>query len=244
MKLTPITTLLCFLFLLPDIYGVEKSVKRKDTLQVVLYETSMDFRQKKNMGFDALVITEKKGDLYFYADKVVDTSTGKRVNDAGLIWAMEYNGDTYLNMGYMEELTFVGMYIKFDIAGNYCALKFDERFPEEIVLKEYNENRKYALGVVGGVTGALLAYLLSDVKNVKNKLWLDDKEKEGLILFCDTMEESFRNFSWSRNGSCLIYFFTEKDLKNLLKKNPSVGLKDEPKIEDVLTYFRVLNDQW
>ncbi|MBK6785606.1 MAG: hypothetical protein IPG79_19055 [Saprospiraceae bacterium] len=71
MKLTPITTLLFFLFLLPDIYGVDKSVKRKDTLQVVLYETSMDFRQKKNMGFDALLLQKKKETFIFMPTRLL-----------------------------------------------------------------------------------------------------------------------------------------------------------------------------
>ncbi|MBK6785607.1 MAG: hypothetical protein IPG79_19060 [Saprospiraceae bacterium] len=75
------------------------------------------------------------------------------------------------------------------------------------------------LGVVGGVTGALLAYLLSDVKNVKNKLWLDDKEKKGLFSFVILWKRVSGTFSGQEMEVALYIFYRKRFEKSAEKKS-------------------------
>jgi hypothetical protein len=230
-------------FVLPELKSEINLSKKQDTLKVVLYETSMDFRQKKSMGFEAVVITKDKADYYFFADKVINLSSDKKVRDAGLIWAMEYNGHMYINAAYSDEMFLPGMFLKFDVAGNYCAVKLDDKIGDELIISESYKRTLFWIGVGFGITGAFIYQLLNrHRKDPEKYVWKDFKKQESLIVICNTMEESYRNFSWSRNESCLLQFLSKEDLNTIIKKNPSIGLKDDPVIEEIFTYFKVLND--
>lgn len=62
----------------------------KDTLDVVVYATSQDLYQEKPINVNAIVISDEVGNNYFYANKILDTSSNKKVKDSKFIFAIKY----------------------------------------------------------------------------------------------------------------------------------------------------------
>lgn len=242
-----ICLLIIFLCLssLTDLIASDVSVKTKDTFVVVLYNTSMDFQKKKKMDIDAFVISDNTGDYHFYANKIIDKTTGKKVKDAGFIWAIEYNGGVYLNLAYMDQINYVGMFVKMDLVGTICAVRFDERLPIELIMENQGIATYGAVagGSVGGFVGGALAGLAYHLltKNKNGGSYPDKEGKSSLIVFCELDVISYRNFSYTRNESSLLYTLTKKELDRLKIKYLSYRVSRDPGYEEVINFFNIIN---
>lgn len=207
----------------------------KDTLEVVLYNTSMELYHDKPMDVDALVITKNLSDNYFFANKIIDKKTGKKVKESKFIWAIKYNNEVYVNMGYIIDIDVPspsGMYIKLDIVGDYGVLVFDLRMP----YKSSKGNRtSTSLGLEGYIVSKL------NEKFDQKYLWYVNKNESVPILYCNLLEKEYRNFQLSRNESCIIQFISKKQLKKIEEKYPEIAIQEEPHAKDVLKYFELLN---
>lgn len=200
----------------------------KDTLHVTLYETSQDLYLERPFNVNAIVISDEVGNNYFYANKILDTSTNKKVKDSKFIFAIKYKDDVYVNMGYADVITTIGMYIKLDVVGQHAALIYDERMPY-----------KRAKGTSNGLAGYAVSKAFGYVDN--NHLWSVSEKNKVPIFYCNLTQKEYRNFQMTRNESCLLSFFSLKVLVTLKKKYPAHELKENPSANDILSFFEKIN---
>lgn len=205
--------------------------KAKDTLNVTLFYTSLDLYHDKPVDVVALVITDELSSNYFYANKIIDKKTGKKVKDSKFIWAIKYNNGVYVNMGYMDVMTTVGMYIKLDIVGTYGALIYDERMPYKRALG--------AMAYGGGIIGHVASKSGGNVGD--KQLWKVSDKNSVTILFCNLLQKEYRNFQMSRNESCILTFISRKDLKKVREQFSDLALSSDPSADEVLNFFDRLN---
>jgi len=223
--------LLSFVLIVGFTYGI--TAKQKDTIDVVLYMTSQDLLANKPMDIKASLITDEMAANYIFANKIIDKSTGKKVKESKFIWAIKYKGDYYVNMGYTDVMSTTGMYLKMDIVGTYCAIKFDDRMPYP--------NAKSAFYYGGSVLGYLVAKSQGYADD--NQVWKVSEKKSVPIFYCNLEDKEYRNFQQNRNESCLLTYFSEKSLNNLIKKYPLVPTYSKPNADDILNYLNELNTQ-
>lgn len=200
----------------------------KDTLRVTLYETSQDLYLERPFIVNAIVISDEVGSNYFYANKILDTSRNKKVKDSKFIFAIKYKDDVYVNMGYADVITTIGMYIKLDVVGQHAALIYDERMPY-----------KRATGTSNGLSGFAVSKAFGYADN--NHLWSVSEKNKVPIFYCNLTQKEYRNFQMTRNESCLLSFFSLKELVTLKKKYPAHELKQNPSAKDVLDFFSAIN---
>ncbi len=220
------------LLLMPfDTYA---SAKPKDTLEVSLYLTSQDLYYNRPMDVNAIALTDDVTENYFYANKIIDKKTGKKVKDSKFIWAIKYNNGVYVNMGYINDMdvsSTIGMYIKLEIVGEYCALIYDDRMPYKC-LKGARSN---GLGLEGYINSKINEH--SDDKF----LWYVSESESVPILYCKLLEKEYRNFQLSRNESCLLQFISKNQLKKIREKYPEIAMPNEPKAIDALNCLEKVN---
>ncbi len=227
MKINYFLLNICIVFLFQTSYA------GNDTLFVTLYETSEDFLLKKPMNADAMLITKSKGKGHFFVKKIINRSTGKKINDINFIWAITHKNDTYLNMGYLESGNAPGTFVIVDVVGKYCLIKYDERIP----FPHFYDLR--TLSSAAGLTGALL-YDLNQTLD-KPYLWKDSEGNKFPILFCNTEEKERRNFAYSQNESCRLYYFKHNDLRKFRAINLEISLHSDSTVEEILEYFHSKN---
>jgi hypothetical protein len=219
-----------FLLFLCALFCSNLQLFAKDTLHVTLYATSQDLYVERPINVNAKVISNKVGNNYFYANKILDTSTNKKVKDSKFIFAIRYKDDVYVNMGYADVITTIGMYIKLDVVGQHAALIYDERMPY-----------KRATGTSNGLAGYAVSKAFGYVDN--NHLWSVSDKNKVPIFYCNLTQKEYRNFQMTRNESCLLTFISLKEIGKLKEKYPDHKLKENPYAKDVLSFFEEINKQ-
>lgn len=223
------------IFLILFFCGIKCNIlnaKHYDTLNVTIYQSSQDFYHNRSQSVDAIVLTKEISDHYFYANKIIDRKNGKKLNEYKFIWAIKYNDGIYVNMGYMDLISSVNMYIKLDIVGTYCALVYDERMPYQ---------NKNSLSNGGGIVGVWNAPA-SEILRAKDHWKVEDKKSVPIIVF-NLLDNEYRNFSLSRNESCLLTFISRKKLKKLIELYPDNIVRVEPTADDLLKYIERINSK-
>lgn len=223
-NLKVISLIIFFLFISTKFFG-------KDSLSVKLYTSSLDLYYDKPIDINAIVISNDIGNNYFYANKILNAATNKKVKDSKFIFAIKYKDGVYVNMGYADVITTIGMYIKLDVVGQHAALIYDERMPY-----------KRATGTSNGLAGYAVSKAFGYVDN--NHLWSVSDKNKAPIFYCNLTQKEYRNFQMTRNESCLLTFISLKELVKLKEKYPGHELKENPSAKDLIDFFSAINKHY
>ncbi|MDQ8004743.1 MAG: hypothetical protein REI64_08095 [Pedobacter sp.] len=179
------------------------SIYAQDTIKVNLYKTTDDYIIKKYTDTGISLIVKEIGENHIQIKKFIDIHTGKTLNNKNTSWAIVYKGNTYLNLGYTNDLNNWKIFLRFNLEGNnFCASFIDEETPNSIK----NSGAYYG----GGLTGVLIKESTKWGKN-----WIKENGSKVKILFTNLNKQNqpFGN----RNKSSLGYFITRKELKEKLQ---------------------------
>jgi len=202
--------------------GLELSGKQKDTMDVVLYETSQDFRKRKSMDVNALLITDELSEHYFMVSKVIHKHNNNKVGDAKFIFAMKVGDSFYVNMGYNEDNYYENMFILLTRVGDKICVTTDV--------------------VVAGSSGAIIGILFGGVLGAVIGSAIDDGNADPYLFYIDLTEKEFRNLSRKRNESCLLKKLNRSGFKKLCKKyDVNTVVIEKPLIEEVYRTIDMIN---
>lgn len=215
------------------VFGINSILisKPKDTLNVLLYRTSKDVLNNTPLDINAILLSDEKGESFMYANKILDIASMQKVPESKMIWAVKYKDSIYVNTGYLNTNGIIGMFVKLDILGTHCAIKFDKRMPFQI----YSGIGNYGAGLFG--------YIMDEYNehNYKQILWKIDKTDGVPILYCNLEDIEYRNYERRRNESCLLNFLTIKQLKKIKENHPSIQIQDDQTVEGIFKYLEQLN---
>ena len=137
---------------------------------IKLYQTTIDFKNDSIWKVDAIALIKNESESHIQIKKIIDSKTRKNIKRGISAWAIEYNGQKYLNLGYSGDLNNWGIYMKFDIIGKYSAIIIDDKTP--YIIK--NGGGYYG----GGLTGVLIKESAN-----WNKSWRDENDGKKKFLF-------------------------------------------------------------
>lgn len=198
--------------------GVKKvPLSELDTLDSVkLYKTTTAYLEEQPMNVNAGVLIKDQSDQHITIQGIFDKTSGEKIDKAISAWALDYNNNTYFNLGYSTDLNHWYSYTKLDIEGKYLAVIIDDNSPK--ILK--TTSNSYG----GGMAGVLIAESLK-----WNKNWKDKNGNKKKILFIDTQDISPKKLN--RNASSHGDYLTRKQFEQLMDET-GINLPEE-KIKDI-----------
>ena len=211
----------CFLFF---------SAQAQDTIKVNLYKTTDDYITKKFTDTNITLVVKEIGKNYLNVKKFIDDTTGKTLKNSASTWAITYNGKTYLNLGYTNDLNNWKLFVCFDIEGNnFCSIFIGDETPN--IIK--NSGNYYG----GGLTGVLLKESTKWGKN-----WTNQQGQKLKILFINLnkQNQSFGN----RNKGSLGYLITRKELKEKLELDKSNDEMENMSFEEAVRSIQEKNKKY
>ena len=203
------------------------SVKAQDTIKVDIYKTTDDYILKQYTDTNVSLIVKAIGDNHIQIKKFIDTNTGKTLNNINASWAIVHKGNTYLNLGYTNDLTNWKIFLKFNVEGNnFCASFIDDETPN--IVK--NSGSYYG----GGLTGVLIKESTKWGKN-----WTKQDGSKAKILFINLNKQN-QPFG-SRHKSSMGYFITRKELRDKLQLEKKDEEIEKMSFEEAITSVRAKN---
>jgi hypothetical protein len=185
----------------------------KDSLSVVLYETSQKFIKGDSVYVDAIAIGQLENQDLIIVKKILNKNNGKKVKDAKLIWALKYKGKIYVNLGYCDDINLNSYFIRLEVIGNYCVSALH---PQVFAPPSANN---IIMSSIGGAVGVLAGSYSTIVWKNKSQ-WKDSYTGvQCPVLFLDLTEKGYNDYSQYRNESSRLYLITKKELSKLLKKH-------------------------
>ena len=205
------------------------SYSQLNEASIKLYQTTRDFIKESAWDVDAVALITNESDYHLQIEKIVDSSTRKNIKRGHSVWAIEYKGDKYFNLGYSGDLNRWGLYIKFDIIGRYSVIIIDDNIP----FNTKTDTRNFG----GGLEGILIKEASTWGKN-----WEDESESKKKILFIDTHDLD-RNAHFSHNAQCATAnYLTKSKLKEIMgERFPDIDLK-EVTFEQAIEIIGKLNE--
>jgi hypothetical protein len=198
--------------------------KNQDTLNVVLYKTSEDFRIRKRMDLDAILITDEIKKDYIMVSKLIRKDNMKKISDSKFIFALEAGGSYYVNMGYSDDHYYEDKFARLNVVGDKICT----------IANGSTGSNGTSAAVIGGAAGGALGSLVGSIID-------SQKSIDYGFLYMDLTEKEYRNFSRKRNEGCLIKSMNMSSFKKLCKKY-KIQVVEEPKIEDVNVAIDKINE--
>lgn len=203
------------------------NLNAQDTIKVNLYKTTNDYQVKKFTDTNISLVVKEVGENYIWAKKFIDESTGKNLTKINASWAITYKGNTYLNLGYTNDLNNWKVFLKFDIEGNnFCASFINDNTPN--IVK--NSGPYYG----GGLTGVLIKESGKWGKN-----WIKQNGTKAKILFINLNKQN-QPFG-SRHKGSLGYLITRKELKEKLELEKTNEEMDKMTFEEAIALIHERN---
>ncbi len=187
------------------------SLHAQERIKVNLFKSTNDYISKSYSETNVTLLVREIGKNHIWFKKFIDDETGKKIKNIHTSWAIEYNGDTYFNLGYSLDLNNWKVFIKLNLEGNRYCMSFIDDNPPNIIK---NSGMNYG----GGLQGALMSE-----SSKWGKSWKNNKGERIKILFIDLLEEKVLRTTRDQKASGNL--LTKRDLKTkfgLKKSNAEI----------------------
>ena len=202
------------------VISLYSNLNAQDRVKVNLFKTTDDYISKSYSDTNVTLLIKEIGENHIWFKKFIDDETGKKIKKAHTSWALEYNGNTYFNLGYSLDLNNWKVFIKLNSEGNkYCMSFIDNNAPN--IIK--NSGPNYG--------GGLQAVLMKD-SNKWGKSWKNSEGKKVKILFIELLDQ--KEPMMSRNKGSLGNLLKRKELKAKFELEKSNAEIKEMTFEEVL----------
>ncbi len=238
--------ILSIFFSLNTFSQVSLDDKDRMIIPVELYRTTNDFINNEFWTKDCRVILsnelknvnlidsiKKYGDTlkikpkFLQIKDFINKKTNQEFSNGRNAWALKYNNDYFVNLGYSVDLTNWDSFIKLDVIGRYCLFFVSS----ESYLNDIADNQ-YGLGLVG-----VLGNTIGKPKNS----FVDKNNKKYSIHFIDTNELHKHGFGSKSFKVSISFLLTKRRLKKIIEKNNLELNAKELSFEEVIELFKGLN---
>jgi hypothetical protein len=188
------------------------------------YFSTGDYLNGRLSESEVILVVREMGDDYIYVKDVLEKDIRKHSKNGTKAWAIEYNGNAYLNLMYSYNTKVPQFYVMLDIKGKYCVAIMGQEFLES--LKKASPN----LVMPGLIGSAAMAAAESWGAN-----FADSTGELKKVLVVDT--EEILPITKNSPGE----FINRSKLKWFLGQKQLEGKLDEYSVEDILARAEELN---
>lgn len=127
----------------------------------------------------SMVISE--GDDHIQIRRVVNKETGEKDWKAIKAWAIDYNGELFINMGYSEKYKKHRLFCQPSIVGRFCVIEVNKDN-----LAVFQKEAEY--GSVFGLVGLIGSTI--DSAATDRGMWFDENQEYHRLIVFDTQKKS------------------------------------------------------
>ncbi len=92
------------------------------------YFSTDDYLNGRLSESEVILVVKRIGDDYIYVKDVLDPLTRKRSKTGMKAWAIEYNGNVFMNLMYSQQTEAAQFYVMIDIKGKFCVAIMEQEF--------------------------------------------------------------------------------------------------------------------
>ena len=200
----------------------------QDTLAVKLFMSTNDLLNSKVTEDNVLAIVNESGENYLAVRKIIDANTLKKSKPAQTAWAIEFRGEPYFNMKYMDNFIGTDFFVKFDVIGHYSLLWLDQEG-----FSALERHRKQEYRTAGG------AMLMDDATTWAGS-WYDQEGNKYKLFFINTKHLSILLPKNVKNAPG--YLFNKTILKDILGDKSDDKRVADYTVEEIRKIIKEFND--
>ena len=199
----------------------------QDTLAVKLIMSTKDLLNNQVTNDNVLAIVKESGENYLAVKKIIDANTLKKSKPAQMAWAIEFRGEPYFNMKYMDNFIGTDFFVKFDIVGHYCLLWLDM---DGFRALEWHRKQEYRTAGGG---------MLMDDATTWAGSWHDQSGNKYKLFFINTKHLTIILPKKVKNAPG--YLFNKSILKSIIGDKPDDKKIGEYTLEEIREIIREAN---